>query len=160
VRPAKRVRSRSAGGGHSDRDVSGYFQDEASPAGSGTNGFYSRDSLSRRRRAFLVCRETDDCFKSSGYRIGPFEVESALLEHHAVLEWPRDGVPDPQRGLACQGDDRPGEGFRPSDASWPSNCRSTSKATAPYKYPRSSICPRSPQDDQRKDPARRDQIGR
>ncbi|HOV14589.1 MAG TPA: AMP-binding protein, partial [Spirochaetota bacterium] len=41
---------------------------------------------------------TDDIIKSSGYRIGPFEVESALLEHPAVLECAVTGVPDPDRG--------------------------------------------------------------
>ena len=41
---------------------------------------------------------TDDLIKSSGYRIGPFEVESALLEHPAVLECAVTGIPDPLRG--------------------------------------------------------------
>lgn len=40
----------------------------------------------------------DDIIKSSGYRIGPFEVESAFLEHPAVLEYAITGVPDPDRG--------------------------------------------------------------
>ncbi len=40
----------------------------------------------------------DDVIKSSGYRIGPFEVESALLEHPAVLECAVTGLPDPVRG--------------------------------------------------------------
>ncbi|MFW5868022.1 MAG: AMP-binding protein, partial [Armatimonadota bacterium] len=41
---------------------------------------------------------TDDIIKSSGYRIGPFEVESALMEHPAVLECAVTGKPDPDRG--------------------------------------------------------------
>ena len=41
---------------------------------------------------------TDDVIKSSDYRIGPFEVESALIEHPAVLECAVTGVPDPDRG--------------------------------------------------------------
>ncbi len=41
---------------------------------------------------------TDDVIKSSGYRIGPFEVESALIEHPAVLECAVTGVRDPRTG--------------------------------------------------------------
>ena len=47
---------------------------------------------------FWFVGRTDDVIKSSGYRIGPFEVESALLEHPAVLECAVTAVPDPLRG--------------------------------------------------------------
>ena len=45
---------------------------------------------------------TDDVIKSSGYRIGPFEVESALIEHPAVLECAVTGVLDPDRGAVVK----------------------------------------------------------
>ena len=45
---------------------------------------------------------TDDVIKSSDYRIGPFEVESALIEHPAVLECAVTGVPDPDRGAVVK----------------------------------------------------------
>ena len=47
---------------------------------------------------FWFIGRKDDVIKSSGYRIGPFEVESALLEHPAVLEVAVIGQPDPLRG--------------------------------------------------------------
>ena len=47
---------------------------------------------------FWFVGRDDDLIKSSGYRIGPFEVESALMEHPAVLECAVTGVPDPERG--------------------------------------------------------------
>ena len=49
----------------------------------------------------------DDVIKSSGYRIGPFEVESALMTHPAVVECAITGVPDEIRGQVVKGDDRP-----------------------------------------------------
>ena len=47
---------------------------------------------------FWYVGRVDDVIKSSGYRIGPFEVESALMEHAAVLETAITAVPDPIRG--------------------------------------------------------------
>ena len=47
---------------------------------------------------FWYVGRTDDIIKSSGYRIGPFEVESVLMEHPAVLECAITGAPDPIRG--------------------------------------------------------------
>lgn len=78
----------------------------------------------------------DDLIKSSGYRIGPFEVESVLLEHDAVREVAVTGVPDPVRGAAVKATIVLNEGYRGSDdltrelQSW------VKKRTAPYKYPR------------------------
>ncbi|PYJ97496.1 MAG: acyl-CoA synthetase [Verrucomicrobia bacterium] len=78
----------------------------------------------------------DDVIKSSSYRIGPFEVESALIEHPAVLEAAVVGKPDPVRGqivkafVVLHKDRAPSEELR---GQLQAHCR---KVTAPYKYPR------------------------
>ena len=80
----------------------------------------------------------DDVIKSSGYRIGPFEVESALMTHPAVVECAITGVPDEIRGqvvkativLAKDYKDRAG------DALVKELQNHVKRVTAPYKYPR------------------------
>lgn len=80
----------------------------------------------------------DDVIKSSGYRIGPFEVESALMTHPAVVECAITGVPDEIRGqvvkatiiLAQDYKDRAGEALVRELQDH------VKKVTAPYKYPR------------------------
>jgi acetyl-CoA synthetase len=79
---------------------------------------------------------TDDVIKSSGYRIGPFEVESALLEHPAVLECAITGVPDPDRGTAVKATVILARGYTASDALKTELQDHVKKTTAPYKYPR------------------------
>ena len=78
----------------------------------------------------------DDVIKSSGYRIGPFEVESALMEHPAVLETAITGVPDPVRGQIVKATIVLNKGFEPSDALKKELQDHVKHATAPYKYPR------------------------
>lgn len=81
---------------------------------------------------------TDDVIKSSGYRIGPFEVESALMTHPAVVECAITGVPDEVRGqvvkativLAKAYKDKAGEELVKEIQNH------VKKTTAPYKYPR------------------------
>ena len=81
---------------------------------------------------------TDDVIKASGYRIGPFEIESVLMEHPAVLECAITGVPDEIRGqvvkativLAKDYKDRAG------DALVKELQNHVKRVTAPYKYPR------------------------
>ena len=51
---------------------------------------------------FWYIGRNDDIIKSSGYRIGPFENESVLMEHPSVLECAVTGVPDPIRGMAVK----------------------------------------------------------
>jgi acetyl-CoA synthetase/medium-chain acyl-CoA synthetase len=78
----------------------------------------------------------DDVIKSSGYRIGPFEVESALLEHPTVLEVAVVGVPDPLRGQLVKAFVVLRPGYEPSDelkATLQTHCR---RLVAAYKYPR------------------------
>lgn len=80
----------------------------------------------------------DDIIKSSGYRIGPFEVESALMEHPAVLECAITGVPDPEgvRGQLVKATIVLAKGFIPSDELAKELQNYVKKTTAPYKYPR------------------------
>ncbi len=78
----------------------------------------------------------DDVIKCSGYRIGPFEVESALIEHPAVLECAVTGAPDPIRGLVVKATVVLTKGYTPSDALTKELQNHVKHTTAPYKYPR------------------------
>ena len=78
----------------------------------------------------------DDVIKSSGYRIGPFEIESVLLEHPAVLETAVTGVPDPVRGHIVKATVVLRPEWTPSDALVKELQDYVKKNTAPYKYPR------------------------
>lgn len=78
----------------------------------------------------------DDIIKSSGYRIGPFEIESVLLEHPAVLECAITGVPDPDRGQIIKATIVLSNGYEPSEELMKELQEFVKKSTAPYKYPR------------------------
>jgi Acyl-coenzyme A synthetases/AMP-(fatty) acid ligases len=78
----------------------------------------------------------DDLIKSSGYRIGPFEVESALLEHPAVLECAITAVPDPDRGQVVKATVILSKAYTPSDSLVKELQDHVKRVTAPYKYPR------------------------
>ena len=85
---------------------------------------------------FWYVGRNDDVIKSSGYRIGPFEIESELLEHEAVRECAVTGVPDPVRGFAVKATVVLADGFTPSDALTHELQAWVKHRTAPYKYPR------------------------
>jgi acetyl-CoA synthetase len=78
----------------------------------------------------------DDLIKSSGYRIGPFEVESALITHPAVVEAAVTGVPDSVRGQAVKATVVLAKGFQGSDELTKELQNHVKTVTAPYKYPR------------------------
>lgn len=78
----------------------------------------------------------DDVIKSSGYRIGPFEIESVLLEHDAVREVAITGVPDPVRGKAVKATVVLADGYEPNAELTAELQRWVKRQTAPYKYPR------------------------
>ena len=78
----------------------------------------------------------DDVIKCSGYRIGPFEVESALIEHPAVLECAITAAPDPIRGQVVKATIVLTKGYTPSDALTKELQNHVKHTTAPYKYPR------------------------
>ena len=79
---------------------------------------------------------TDDVIISSGYRIGPFEVESALVAHQAVAEAAVVAAPDPERGAVVRAVVVLRDGFSPSDELAATLQEHVKHETAPYKYPR------------------------
>ena len=78
----------------------------------------------------------DDIIKSSGYRIGPFEVESALISHPSVLECAITGAPDVIRGQVVKATIVLVNDYEPSDELKKELQNHVKKETAPYKYPR------------------------
>ncbi len=80
----------------------------------------------------------DDVIKSSGYRIGPFEVESALMTHPAVVECAITGVPDDIRGMVVKATVVLGKEWkdRAGDDLVRELQQHVKRETAPYKYPR------------------------
>ena len=78
----------------------------------------------------------DDVIKSSGYRIGPFEIESVMLEHAAVREVAVTGVPDPVRGKAVKATVVLADGYEPSEELTRELQTWVKEQTAPYKFPR------------------------
>jgi acetyl-CoA synthetase len=79
---------------------------------------------------------SDDIIKCSGYRIGPFEVESALMEHPAVMECAVTGAPDPTRGQVVKASIVLAPGFTASPELAKEIQDHVKRVTAPYKYPR------------------------
>ena len=102
------------------------------------DGFYHTGDTAYRdeRGLFRYVGRNDDVIKSSGYRIGPFEIESVLLEHDAVSEVAVTGVPDPIRGFAVKATIVLAKGFEPSDELTKELQTYVKTNTAPYKYPR------------------------
>ena len=78
----------------------------------------------------------DDVIGSSGYRIGPQEVENALIEHPAVQESAVVGLPDPDRGQVVAAFVVVAPGFEPGEALAAELQAHVRRVTAPYKYPR------------------------
>lgn len=87
---------------------------------------------------FWFVGRADDVIKSSGYRIGPFEVENALMSHPAVVECAITGVPDPIRGQLVKATVVLSEDYksRQGDDLIKDLQNYVKHATAPYKYPR------------------------
>ncbi len=85
---------------------------------------------------FWFVGRADDVILSSGYRIGPFEVESALLEHPAVAEAAVVASPDELRGEIVKAFVVLAEGHEPSAGLIKELQNHVKKTTAPYKYPR------------------------
>jgi acetyl-CoA synthetase len=98
----------------------------------GDRGYKDRDGY------FWFVGRGDDVIKSSGYRIGPFEVESALQEHPAVAESAVVGVEDPEgvRGVLVKAFIVLAKGYEASESLTKEIQDHVKKTTAPYKYPR------------------------
>lgn len=103
------------------------------------NGYYYTGDLAWRDEDgyFWFVGRADDVIKSSGYRIGPFEVESALMEHPAVVECAVTAVPDEVRGQVVKATIVLAKDYRPGTAELSKEIQDHVKhTTAPYKYPR------------------------
>ena len=85
---------------------------------------------------FWFVGRADDVIKSSGYRIGPFEVESALQEHPAVVESAVVGIPNPVRGQIVKAFVVLVRGYTGNDKLTKELQYLEKSTTAPYKYPR------------------------
>ncbi len=99
--------------------------------------YYTGDKAYKDEDGYLwFIGRDDDVIKSSGYRIGPFEVESALIEHPAVQEAAVVGSPDDVRGLIVKAFVILKPGFQPSETLVREIQNHVKNVTAPYKYPR------------------------
>ena len=116
----------------------GYYNDPERTESAFGTGYYHTGDLAMRDETgtYWFVGRKDDIIKSSGYRIGPFEVESALMEHPAVLECAITGAPDPIRGQVVKATIILNKGYEPSDELTKDVQNHVKKATAPYKYPR------------------------
>lgn len=118
----------------------GYYKDPEKTAEVWKKGlYYTGDVAWRDEEGFYYfIGRSDDVIKSSGYRIGPFEVESALMEHPAVLECAVTGVPDidGDRGQLVKATVALVKGWEPTDELKKELQNHVKRITAPYKYPR------------------------
>ncbi len=115
-----------------------YYRDEAKTAAAMHDGWYHTGDTAWRDEDgyFWYVGRNDDVIKSSGYRIGPFEIESVMLEHEAVREVAVTGVPDPVRGKAVKATVVLADGFAPSEELTRELQKWVKNKTAPYKFPR------------------------
>jgi len=116
----------------------GYYRDsELTNSVWHDNLYYTGDMAWKDEDDYLwFVGRADDLIKSSGYRIGPFEVESALLEHPAVLECAITAVPDADRGQIVKATVVLSKNYSASDNLVKELQEHVKKVTAPYKYPR------------------------
>ena len=114
-----------------------YMDDEMTNAAMGDGSYDTGDVAWRDSDGYMwFVGRTDDVIKCSGYRIGPFEVESALLEHDAVIECAITAAPDPVRGQVVKATVILKDGYDPSDELTKELQNHVKRVTAPYKYPR------------------------
>ena len=118
--------------------LKGYFQDGKVNADCFNGGVYHTGDVAWRdvNGYYWFVGRTDDVIKCSGYRIGPFEVESAIMEHPSVLECAITAYPDELRGQIVKASIVLAPGYDPSDALVKEIQDHVKKTTAPYKYPR------------------------
>ncbi len=118
----------------------GYYRDEEKTREAWHDGYYHTGDMAWRDEDGYYWFEgrIDDVIKSSGYRIGPFEVESALMTHPAVVECAITGVPDDIRGMVVKATVVLGKEWksRAGDELVKELQQHVKRETAPYKYPR------------------------
>ena len=115
-----------------------YDNDEAADLRAWKNGVYHTGDIAYADADgyYWYVGRADDIIKSSGYRIGPFEIESVLIQHPAVLECAITGVPDPERGYIVKATIVLQPGYTGSPELTKELQNFVKQATAPYKYPR------------------------
>ena len=117
-----------------------YYRDEALTREAWHNGIYHTGDVAWRDEDGYYWFEgrIDDVIKSSGYRIGPFEVESALMTHPSVVECAITGVPDEIRGMVVKATVVLSKEWKSKagDALVKELQNHVKRVTAPYKYPR------------------------
>ncbi len=115
-----------------------YWLDEEANRGAFVNGWYFTGDRAYKDvdGYFWFVGRADDVIKASGYRIGPFEVESALQAHPAVAESAVVGSPDPIRGTIVKAFIILAPGYAPSPELVKDIQNFVKETTAPYKYPR------------------------
>ncbi|MCP4186767.1 MAG: AMP-binding protein [Gammaproteobacteria bacterium] len=119
----------------------GYFRDEEATARSFRNGwYYTGDTATRDEDGYIwFVGRSDDIITSSGYRISPFEVESTLIEHEAIIESAVVAKPDETRGEIVMAYVVLAPGFEVSDEIAKNIQEFVKAQTAPYKYPRKIV---------------------
>jgi len=116
----------------------GYWRDREITLSNWKNGIYKTGDMAWKDDdgyLWFVGRN-DDVIKCSGYRIGPFEVESALMEHPSVLECAVTAAPDPMRGQVVKATVVLARGFSAGEELKRELQNHVKRVTAPYKYPR------------------------
>ncbi len=116
----------------------GYYRDPQKTASVWHDGYYHTGDMAWMDESgyYWFVGRADDVIKSSGYRIGPFEVESALIQHPAVVECAITAVPDDIRGQVVKATVVLSRDYVPSDALKKELQDHVKHVTAPYKYPR------------------------
>lgn len=118
----------------------GYFRDEEMTKERIVNGiYYTGDIVYRDEDGYLwFVSRADDVIKTSGYRVGPFEVESALMTHPAVVECAITAVPDEIRGQIVKATIVLADDYKSKagDELAKELQNHVKHETAPYKYPR------------------------
>ena len=117
-----------------------YYRDHEKTREAWHDGYYHTGDMAWRDEDGYYWFEgrIDDVIKSSGYRIGPFEVESALMTHPAVVECAITGVPDDIRGMVVKATVVLGKEWKgkAGEDLVKELQQHVKKETAPYKYPR------------------------
>ncbi|MFW5753799.1 MAG: AMP-binding protein, partial [Marinilabiliaceae bacterium] len=116
----------------------GYYREEERTNETWKDGIYYTGDIAWRDEDgyYWFVGRVDDVIKSSGYRIGPFEVESALMTHPAVVECAVTGAPDEIRGQVVKASVVLAKGYQGSDELIKEIQDHVKQTTAPYKYPR------------------------
>jgi len=116
----------------------GYHKDEVLTNSVMHDGYYHTGDLAWMDEDgyYWFVGRIDDVIKTSGYRVGPFEVENALMGHPSVLECAITGVPDEVRGQVIKATIVLSNGFESSEELKKEIQNHVKEVTAPYKYPR------------------------